>query len=236
MRGKVLALHTGMARDVTATGTTEWWDKEWRTGFLKEPRTDAVWLGYEGFQGDEQADRRYHGGVEKAVCVYPVEHYAYWNEVLPGLELPQGAFGENLTTQGMMETTVCVGDVFELGEALVQVSQPRQPCWKLARRWRVKDLSAQVERTGRTGFYFRVLRHGYARAGDGLVLKEQSWPQWTLERCNELMHHQRKDVEGARQLAECPGLSGSWKDALWKRARGTTAEAEEKSRAARLGA
>lgn len=85
--------------------------------------------GVRGFSGDEQADRKHHGGVEKAVCVYPVEHYEYWHEHLPELALPHGAFGENLTTSGLLESGVSVGDVYELGEAIVQVSQPRQPCW-----------------------------------------------------------------------------------------------------------
>jgi MOSC domain-containing protein YiiM len=233
---KVLALHTGAARDITATGTGEWWDKDWRSGFVKASQLGSVWLGYEGFSGDEQADRKHHGGVEKAVCVYPVEHYLYWQEVLPGLDLPHGAFGENLTTSGLLESGVSVGDVYQLGDAMVQVSQPRQPCWKLARRWRVKDLSAQVERTGYTGFYFRVLRHGHVAAGNELELKDRPWPQWTLQRCNEIMHHQRQDAESARQLAECPALSGSWKDNLWRRAQsaGAGGAGEAARRTARL--
>ncbi|WP_218280054.1 MOSC domain-containing protein [Verrucomicrobium spinosum] len=108
--------------------------------------------GVRGFSGDEQADRKHHGGVEKAVCVYPVEHYEYWHEHLPELALPHGAFGENLTTSGLLESGVSVGDVYELGEAIVQVSQPRQPCWKLARRWRVKDLSARWSARASRGF------------------------------------------------------------------------------------
>ena len=145
---------------VTPQGSGEWWDKEWRTGFHKEAREGPCWLGYQGFRGDEVADTRYHGGVDKAVCVYPAEHYPFWNGV-PGMAAAgPGGFGENLTTEGLLEEEVCIGDIHALGEALVQVSQPRQPCWKLARRWRVKDLALQVERTGRTGFYFRVLRHG----------------------------------------------------------------------------
>lgn len=211
----VLSLHIGRAYVIEPSGTGEWWDKPWQTGFFKETQRQACWLGYEGFRGDEQADRRFHGGSEKAVCVYSAEHYPYWNEKLDLPDLPYGAFGENLTVAGLPETNVCIGDRYSLGEAVVQVSQPRQPCWKLARRWQVKDLAAQVERTGFTGFYFRVLHHGTVRPEDKLVLLERPFAEWTIDRCNQIMHHNKTDHENARKLAECPLLSASWKDSLW---------------------
>lgn len=215
----VLALLTGPAMEVQSTGTGRWWDKEWRTGMYKQPRSGPQWLGYEGFQTDEQADPRFHGGVDKAVCVYPSEHLPYWNEI-NGLEgMGHGAFGENLATLGMLEDGVCIGDIYSLGEARVQVSQPRQPCWKLGRRWQVKDLAAQVERTGKTGFYFRVLQHGLVRGGDSLELRERPFPQWTVELCNRIMHQREGGPEAARALSECPALSGSWKDGLWAMSR-----------------
>ena len=209
----VVALQLGKALQLEPAGTGEWWDKPWQTGFYKQPQPRA-WLGYEGFRGDEQADRRYHGGPDKAVCVYPHEHYHFWQSELPDLEMPTGAFGENLTTAGLLESGVCIGDVYAVGEALVQVSQPRQPCWKLARRWQVKDLTARVERTGLTGFYFRVKRHGHVSAGDAISLLERPFPEWTIERCNRIMHHEKSAAESARALAGCPDLSASWKDSL----------------------
>lgn len=219
--GQVEALFLGSAQDVSASGTGAWWDKPWRTGYYKQPQGGACWLGYEGFRGDEQADRRYHGGVDKAVCVYPVEHYVHWRQQNELQNLPHGAFGENLAASGLLEAEVCIGDVFALGSARVQVSQPRQPCWKLARRWRVKDLTAQVEQTGFTGFYFRVLQHGSITTGDAFMLLERPCPQWTIQRCNELMHHDQGNHDAARALAECPQLSGSWKDSLWARVQAT---------------
>ena len=117
----VVALHFGPAVDVVSDGSGEWWDKDWRTGFYKVPHEGPQWLGYQGFRGDEVADTRYHGGVDKAVCVYPSEHYDFWN-AHPDLEgLTTGAFGENLTTRGLLEEEVCVGDVLEVGSAIVQV-------------------------------------------------------------------------------------------------------------------
>ena len=161
----VLSLQTGAAREIPATGSGAWWDATWTSGFHKTAVNGAVWLGYGGLRGDQQADTRHHGGVDKAVCVYAAEHFAHWQR-LEGLhDLGPGGFGENFTTLGLLEAEVCIGDVYRVGEARVQVSQPRQPCWKLARRWRVKDLTAQVEQTGRTGFYFRVLRHGWVDSG-----------------------------------------------------------------------
>lgn len=213
----VAALHTGKVAALETVGTGEWWDRPWQTGFFKNATNEPVWLGYEGFRGDEQADRRVHGGVDKAVCVYPAAHYPHWITTLPVADLPFGAFGENITLDGAAETDVCIGDRFTLGEAEVQISQPRQPCWKLARRWQVKDLALQVERTGFTGFYFRVLRHGHVRAGDSLELVERPFPEWTIARCNEIMHHGKDHSETARRLSECPLLSASWKDSLWLR-------------------
>ena len=214
---KVLALFTGRALHIESQASGEWWDKSWDTGFYKQPQTGPSWLGYEGFRTDEQADRRFHGGPEKAVCVYPAEHYPYWREALEFPALPYGAFGENLTLEGLTEIEACIGDRYSLGEAVVQVSQPRQPCWKLARRWQVKDLPLQVERTGFTGYYFRALHHGHVQPGDVLDLIERPFPEWTITRCNEVMHHGQGGHEAARALAECPLLSSSWKDGLWLR-------------------
>ena len=216
---RLISLQVGAAADVVAEGSAEWWDKAWHTSFYKQPMSGALWLGYEGLQGDDQTDRRVHGGVDRAVCVYPGEHYAHWLAVLPLETMPYGAFGENFTTAGLVESEVCIGDVFTLGGALIQVSQPRQPCWKLARRWRIKDLSAQVEQTGRTGFYFRVLKHGEVAAMDAFHLQERPFPEWTISRCNGIMNHGQGGGEAARDLAQCPALSGGWRDSLWLRSK-----------------
>lgn len=221
MSARVIALHWGKARAVSETGTDQWWDKAWQTGFFKERREGPQWLGYEGFRGDEQADRRYHGGVDKAVCVYPEEHYAFWRDQLALPDFPHGAFGENLTVRGLDESLACIGDIYTLGDAMVQVSQPRQPCWKLARRWRIKDLTARVESTGFTGYYFRVLRHGWVEQGGPLMLQDRSLPEWTIARCNDVMHREKDNREAARALAECSLLSASWKDSLWARSGGS---------------
>lgn len=219
----IAALHLGKVATTPSGETGEWWDKAWETASFKYPTDGAVWLGYEGFRGDEQADRKNHGGVDRAVCVYPASHYAYWREALDIPDLPFGAFGENLTLDGIDETSVRIGDRFAIGGAEVEVSQPRQPCWKLGRRWKVKDLAHQVEQTGFTGFYFRVVKHGYVRSGDRLEFLGHGSP-WTVAHCHEVMYHRKDDAAAAGELAECPPLSGVWKDSLWLRAAKRSAE------------
>ena len=217
MSPTLVSLQLATVQDIAPTGSDDWWDKPWRTGFHKQQHGGPCWLAYEGLRGDESADRRVHGGVDRAVCVYPSEHYAHWRAVLPDSKPEHGDFGENFTTQGLLESEACIGDVYRIGEALVQISQPRQPCWKLARRWRVKDLTAQVERNGLTGFYVRVLRHGFVTAGGAFQLESRPQPHWTLGLCNDVMFERCPDLEAARELSSVPELAGSWKDALWTR-------------------
>lgn len=189
----------------------------WTTGFIKAPASGRIHVSATNLAGDGQADLRVHGGPEKAICCYPSEHLRIWESEL-GLVLPHGSFGENFTTAGAREADVCIGDIFSGGTALLQISQPRQPCWKLARRWGIKDLPARVERTGRTGWYFRVLREGELEAPTMLELRERPHPEWTLSAANEIMHHRQADRTAAAQLAACPALSTSWKATLSARA------------------
>ncbi|MDK2742220.1 MAG: MOSC domain-containing protein [Nitrospira sp. BO4] len=215
---KVLSVQVGLPRTVGNGDSPNPLDQVWTTGFFKEPTSGFVWLGRTNLAGDGQADLENHGGPEKAVNAYPIEHYLYWTEALALSDLPLGAFGENFTTEGLLENTVCIGDVFEIGDSLVQVSQPRQPCWKLARRWRVKDLAVQVQETGRTGWYFRVLREGRVQAGSTLTLIERPCPRWTVAAANRVMHDDMNNVDLARDLADCTYLSPRWRSKLTRRA------------------
>lgn len=218
MQIHIVALFVGKPKPMASQGSEAWWDKPWESGIFKEPVSGPVWLAYGGLQGDGQADRVHHGGPDKAVCAYSAAHYEHWR-AQPGLAaMTCGGFGENLSLSGAVETELCIGDRFALGEAVVEISQPRQPCWKLARRWRVLDLKTQSEQTGFTGFYFRVVRHGLVKAGDTGTLVARPWPQWTVAECNNIMHHRPKDYAAALKLSECPHLSGTWKDQLYARA------------------
>jgi MOSC domain-containing protein YiiM len=201
--------------------------RPWSTGFYKQPVAGPVRLGATNLDGDGQADRENHGGPDKAVCVYSADHYPYWRETL-GLDLPLGAFGENFTVEGLTEADVCIGDVWSVSGAAseavqpdavrVQVSQPRQPCWKLARRWRLKTLTAQVVENGRTGWYFRVLTEGTVAPGMALALVERPCPEWTVARANGAMYRDKHNRDAAKQLAYLPQLSASWREHFRQRA------------------
>jgi MOSC domain-containing protein YiiM len=214
---RLVTLQIGKPRAFTASGSGEWWDKDWSTGIIKASFEGPVWLGYQGIEGDGCADTRVHGGIDKAVCAYPVEHYGFWRESLGLPDLPHGAFGENFTTGGLLEGEVCVGDTFEMGETILQVSQPREPCWKPGRRWKIKDLAARILQKGYTGFYFRVLRPGSVQQGQPFKLVERPHPDWNLTLCNQIMHHRKDDLASALALSACPALSGSWKAMLHAR-------------------
>ncbi|MEO6423020.1 MAG: MOSC domain-containing protein [Candidatus Nitrotoga sp.] len=208
---KLLSIQVGMPKTLGTPNASDSMDQEWKTGFFKERVSGPVWVGTTNLAGDGQADLSKHGGLDKAINVYPFEHYAFWLNDLAFKELPNGAFGENLTVSGIQETEACIGDVYELGDALVQLSQPRQPCWKLSRRWRIQDLVARVVHAGKTGWYFRVLREGYIQAGAEMVLIERPYPQWTVETANNIMRNRKESYVAAQALADCPALSGSWK-------------------------
>jgi MOSC domain-containing protein YiiM len=207
----VVSIQIGKIRQYGDPDARDPIDREWTTATFKEPVGGPVWLASEGFAGDQQADRRFHGGVDKAVLVYCADHLKLWEKEMFFTELPYGAFGENISVSGMAEPDVCIGDIYALGEARVQVSQPRQPCWKQARRWRIHDLVVQVNRTGRTGWYLRVLREGHVQAGSHFVLEERPHSDWTVSRAHQLLHFNKTDVESMRELASLPALAEAWR-------------------------
>lgn len=172
MSEPVLAsIQVSLPRSFGQEGAADPMDRPWTTGFFKEPVSSAVRLGLINLEGDGQADLVHHGGTDKAVLAYSAEHYPGWRQSMNNPSLPFGAFGENFTITGLTEADVCIGDIWQVGdEAVLEVSQPRQPCWKLARRWRIKSLALDVQQTGRTGWYFRVLTEGIVAAGMRLVL------------------------------------------------------------------
>ena len=215
---RLLSVQVGRPAEHGTASATDPMDHTWTTGFFKKPVAGPVSLRTTNLDGDGQADLINHGGPDKAACCYPAAHYGGWRVELGLPELPFGAFGENFTIDGLFESDVCVGDVYHLGGAVVQVSQPRQPCWKLARRWRVKDLARRVQRSGRTGWYFRVLVEGLVAPGMTLTLVERPSPQWTVERCNVVMHHEKGDRALASALAAVASLSASWRRTLTRRA------------------
>lgn len=186
----------------------------WETGFYKYPVAGPLWLGRINLEGDGQADLKNHGGADKALNLYPAEHYAPWREELGLPDLNPGALGENFTTKGLTEEMVCIGDIYAVGGARIQISQPRQPCWKIDRRWGVEGFARRVQESGRTGWYFRVLQEGMVEAGLPLELLERPCPEWTVARANDVMHGRLTDHAALEELSRCPLLSQSWRDPL----------------------
>jgi MOSC domain-containing protein YiiM len=210
----LVSIQVGMPQTRGDEGAADPMDRPWTSGFVKEPVHGPVRVGREHLDGDGQADLRVHGGVDKAILGYSASHYPAWRDELEMPGLPHGAFGENFTIDGLDETAVCIGDIWQLGEARVEVSQPRQPCWKLARRWRRPDLPERVLDTGRSGWYFRVLCEGHVNAGQQLTLIDRSHPRWTITNVTNVLRHRREDHQAAAELAEVSELAAVWRDAL----------------------
>lgn len=181
----------------------------------KLPVANPIEVSHFGLAGDEQADLINHGGLDKAIHHYPADHYPFWREELgnhPLLETA-GGFGENISTQGLVESEACIGDHYRLGTALVEISQGRQPCWKLGHRFGVAAVTARVVETRRSGWYYRVLEPGRVAAGDMLSLVERPLPQWSVERTFGLLigGDHKRDPAAVRELAGLEVLARSWR-------------------------
>lgn len=194
-------------------------DRTWESGMFKNNVHDKIWLGKNGLTGDEVADKKNHGGPEKAVFAYPTAHYTYWKKELD-IEIGVGAMGENIAITPTEEDAISIGDTYQFGEAIIQVSQPRRPCWKPARRFRIVDFALRIQNTGRTGWYFRVLQEGFVQENQELTLIERPYPKWTITKCNEVMYVKKDDIDLAKELYQCEYLAPNWKRSLEKRIAG----------------
>jgi MOSC domain-containing protein YiiM len=194
-------------------------DKPWTTAFFKLPVTGSQQVGELGIVGDGQADLRFHGGPDKAVLAYSADHFARWQQELPQLSWSGGAFGENLTIACCDESSVCIGDQWQLGQVRFEVSQPRQPCWKLSRRWRIDDLAKRVTQNGRSGWYVRVLEPGLIEAGQSFELLARPHAEWTITRAQQVMYFEKNNVAALEALAELPPLAESWREVFQERLR-----------------
>ncbi|WP_439629594.1 MOSC domain-containing protein [Shinella sp.] len=200
----LLSLRVGAVAPLGARGVP--------SGIAKSAVAGPLALSLTGFRGDEQGDTVRHGGPEKAVHHYPFEHYAAWARDLgahPLLASP-GAFGENISTTGLTEDTVAIGDVFALGTAVVEVSQGRQPCWKLNERFGRAEMARTVQSTGRTGWYYRVLQPGTVTPADRLMLLDRKAPEWTLARIWRAFYIDTLNREELAGIAALKPLAAGW--------------------------
>lgn len=187
----------------------------------------SVMLTQFGLASDEQADSSHHGGYEKALHHYAFEHYAYWKKTLGSasqdvLVLP-GAFGENISTTGMTEESIHFRDQLQLGSCIVEVSQSRQPCWKLNYRFSTPDMALRLQKTGKTGWYYRILQPGSVCKGDAISLLKRPYPEWPLTRVNQLIFCERIDITEHEAFAKL-ALTESWKKLITKRLHNRTVE------------
>lgn len=193
--------------------------REVPSGIRKSPVRGAVAVGVDGLAGDEQGDRRNHGGRDKAVHAYPLSHHADWIADLPALagQFEPGAFGENLVAQGVVEADLCLGDLWRLGGTLLEVSQSRQPCWRLNLRFGLPDMARRVQATGRCGWYFRVLEPGEIEAGQTARLVDRPHPDWDLARVGDLLYRECLDRDALAAFAALAGLPERWREMAARR-------------------
>lgn len=186
------------------------------SAIAKRPVNGPVRIGFLGLEGDHQADPVHHGGTDKAVHLYVLDHYPFWRDFTGGhalLDAP-GAFGENIAASGLDEHAICLGDRFRLGAALLEVSHGRQPCWKIDHRFGRKDMTAAIVGNHKCGVYFRVIEEGEAEAGTDMALVERSHPEWTVARLFHLLigGGAKADMMAVRALAEMPVLAQAWRE------------------------
>ena len=188
--------------------------KEVLTSIFKQPVDGPVMLRSLDFDGDAQGDLEVHGGPDRAAYAYPFEHYAYWARELGQPAWPPGQFGENLTIAGVYEDDVRIGDEFAIGDAVVMVSQPRTPCFKLAHKMGLPEFPKQFLASGRIGFYLRVVREGEIKAGDPVVRVKSDPEAFSVKALSHLRYFDRGNVEGFRRAAAMPALSEGWRGAF----------------------
>jgi len=208
---KLLSINVGLPREI------EWKGKLVRTSIFKAPVPGRVRVAQLNLEGDQQSDLSVHGGVDKAVYAYPSEHYPFWRRELPGMDLPRGVFGENLTTEGLLEETLHIGDRLRVGSSEFLVTQPRMPCFKLGIRFGRPDIVKRFLQSGRSGFYFAVLQEGEVAAGDSIELLKQDEHGVTVADVVNLYRNDANNQDTLRRVSELPSLPNNWREYFRKR-------------------
>ncbi len=214
------AIHTGRAVPFTRPGSL--------SAIAKSPVSHAVRLHAEGIEGDEQGDRRVHGGPDKAIHHYPFDHYAFWRAGHPhALLQSSGAFGENFSGCGWTEDTIHLADVIRVGAATLQVSQGRQPCWKLNDRFGLPDMARTMQSSGRTGWYYRVLEPGRVAPGDMMAVVDRPCPAWPLRRLGHVLFDRTLERSVLEEVSRLP-LTASWHTLVTNRLQRNAVESWQK--------
>lgn len=210
----IASIQVGQIRTEGDPAARDVLQRRWTTGFYKYPIPGPVEVRSLGIDGDAVADTVNHGGPDKAMLCYPLAHYQAWAGEHPGLAIGPGGLGENLTVSGATEADVCIGDLIDVGTTQLQISQPRQPCWKIARRWGVKTLTKEVAQKGRTGWYVRVVKPGQISVGDPWELKQRPHPDWSVSRANDVLFGRLSDRMAVMELMNLKELAEAWRDSI----------------------
>src|SRR6185437_195438 len=208
---KLISVNVGLPREIAVDG------KIVRTSIWKSPIQGRVHVSTLNLDGDQQSDLSVHGGVDKAVYLYPSEHYSYWRNQQPDAELPWGAFGENFTSQDILENQIRIGDRIRIGSADFMVTQPRMPCFKLGIRFNRRDMVKRFFESQRTGLYLSVIREGEVKNGDAIEFIEKQETGLTITDIMNLYSIDSRNQELLRRATEVPALPQSWKDFFRKR-------------------
>ena len=205
---KLVSINVSPPKDVPYRGETLY------TGIYKQPVSGRVMLRQLNLDGDGQADLEAHGGHDKAVYAYPHEHYTYWSRELGRTDFSFGQFGENFTTEGMLEHEVCIGDVYRIGGAIVEVTQPRAPCYKLAHKMGMPTFVKLFTKAERIGFYMAVVQEGEVGAGDSITRIMPGPEQMTVRELFHLLFFDKKNVAQARRALRIPALAEAWREPM----------------------
>jgi MOSC domain-containing protein YiiM len=210
--GILQSIQVGTPHSYGVSNATDPMQHSWQTSFFRTPSSEPRWLYTTHLAGNAQADLKHHGRPEQAVLLYAASHYPHWQAELGRQDIGPGGFGENFTLDGLSEETASIGDIYALGEAQIQVTGPRYPCWKIERRWGSAGMTARAAETGRTGWYCRVLHEGMIEPGMPVTLVERPYPEWTVALTNDFGNGRNTDVEKAQALASCPLLQEFWQE------------------------
>lgn len=207
---KIIATNIAEIREI------DWRGKKVKTGIYKYPVNEPIFLEKEDVRKDHVVDRKYHGGIDKACYLYSKDHYDFWKEQYPDLDLEWGMFGENLTVEGLDESNILIGDIFEIGDAVVQVSQPRYPCFKLGVRFGSQDIVRKFLESSFPGIYLRVLKQGAVKTGDEIVLKERANNSLSVTEVYAPFTSEIDNTELIEKAIAIPELAVAWRKDLRK--------------------
>ena len=220
MKAFVVSIQKGKVAHYGDATKKSFEEKAWQTASFKEPTQEPVFVSFMGMDGDEVADTLHHGGVDKAVFANSYENYPLWEKFLHVSPLPMGALAENLTLSGVHERTVCLGDIHHIGSVILRVSQPRKPCWKIAKRWNAKHFTEEIYTSGLSGWYYQVLQEGLVCKNDTIFLKEKGKGGISILEANHAFKDPQASLQRLKTILSIPLLAPSYLESIEKRVSG----------------